>query len=132
MLVVDASVLAPALADDASDGDAARDRLRGEGLVAPEILDLEVLSVIRRQLLAGGLDTRRAALAITDLLDLPVRRIPHRWLIKRCWELRANLTTYDAAYVAVAELLGLVFITADARLAAAPGLRCDVELLGQS
>ena len=132
MLVVDASVLAPSLADDGPDGDTARARLRGEALVAPEVVDLEVLSVIRRQLLAGHLPARRAALAIVDLMDLPVRRIAHRRLLPRCWELRQNLTGYDAAYVALAELLGSVLITADARLAKAPGLRCEVEVLGQS
>ncbi|MBA2575400.1 MAG: type II toxin-antitoxin system VapC family toxin [Euzebyaceae bacterium] len=129
MLVVDASVLAPALADDASDGDAARARLRGEALVAPELIDLEVASVLRRQLLAGDLDARRAELALTDLVDLPVRRVPHRRLLTRCWALRQNLTVYHAAYVALAELLDLVLLTADARLSKAPGLRCEVEVL---
>lgn len=129
MLVVDASVLAPALADDASDGDAARARLRGEALVAPELIDLEVASVLRRQLLAGDLDARRAELALTDLVDLPVRRVPHRRLLTRCWALRQNLTVYHAAYVALAELLDLVLVTADARLSKAPGLRCEVEVL---
>jgi predicted nucleic acid-binding protein len=129
VLVVDASVLAPALADDASDGDAARARLRGEALVAPELIDLEVASVLRRQLLAGDLDARRAELALTDLVDLPVRRVPHRRLLTRCWALRQNLTVYDAAYVALAELLDLVLVTADARLSKAPGLRCEVEVL---
>jgi predicted nucleic acid-binding protein len=129
VLVVDASVLAPALADDASDGDAARARLRGEALVAPELIDLEVASVLRRQLLAGDLDARRAELALTDLVDLPVRRVPHRRLLTRCWALRQNLTVYHAAYVALAELLDLVLLTADARLSKAPGLRCEVEVL---
>lgn len=129
MLVVDASVLAPALADDASDGDAARARLRGEALVAPELIDLEVASVLRRQLLAGDLDARRAELALADLVDLPVRRVPHRRLLTRCWALRQNLTVYHAAYVALAELLDLVLLTADARLSKAPGLRCEVEVL---
>lgn len=97
MLVVDASVLAPALADDAADGDTARARLRGEGLMAPELIDVEVASVFRRQLLAGGLDVRRAELALADLVDLPMRRVPHRRLLGRCWELRRNLTVYGAA-----------------------------------
>lgn len=130
MLVVDASVLAPALADDGADGDAARERLRGHPLTAPELLDLEVASVVRRQLLAGELDERRAGLALADLADLPVRRVAHRQLVARCWELRSNVTVYDAAYIAVAELAGLVLVTADARLARAPGLRCRVEVLG--
>ena len=129
MLVIDASVLAPALTDDGPDGDKARARLRGHTLAAPELIDLETSSVIRRQLSVGALDARRAELALTDLIDLPLRRAPHRPLLARCWELRANLTVYDAAYVALAELLDVVLLTADARLANAPGLRCKLDLL---
>lgn len=73
MVVVDASVLVPALADDGVDGDRARARLRGEPLVAPELIDLETTSVIRRQLLGQHLDARRAGLALADLVDLPGR-----------------------------------------------------------
>lgn len=130
MLVVDASVLAPALADDGPDGDAARARLRGDTLVAPELIDLETTSVIRRHLQAGQLPERRADLALTDLVELPLRRIPHRSLLERCWELRENLTVYDAAYVALAELLDVTLVTADARLARAPELRCRLDVLG--
>ena len=129
MLVVDASALAPALADDGPDGDTARTRLRGESLVAPELIDLETTSVIRRQLQAGHLDARRAELALTDLIELPLRRAAHRPLLARCWELRQNVTVYDAAYVALAELLDVVLLTADARLAKAPGLDCQLDLL---
>lgn len=118
-----------ALADDSSDGDAARARLRGHALVAPEVTDVAVLSVLRRQLLVRDLDARRAELALADLVDLPLRRVPHRQLLRRCWELRQNLTVYDAAYVAVAELLNLVLITGDARLSKAPGLRCRVDVV---
>jgi predicted nucleic acid-binding protein len=130
VLVVDASVLAPALADDTFDGDTARARLRGQALIAPELIDLEVASVLRRQLLAGDLDTRRAEQALADLVDLPMRRVPHRRLLGRCWELRENLSVYDAAYVALAELLDVVLVTGDVRLSRAPGLRCQVEVLG--
>ena len=129
MLVVDASVLATALADDGPDGDAARARLRGQSLVAPELIDLETTSVIRRLSQARHLDLRRAGLALTDLVELPLRRAPHRPLLPRCWELRQNLTVYDAAYVALAELLDVLLLTADRRLASAPGLHCEIELL---
>lgn len=129
MLVVDASVLASALGDDATDGDAARARLRGERLTAPNLIDLEVGSVFRRQLLAGELDVRRADLALADLIAFPLRRVPHRRLLHRCWELRDNLTIYDAAYVALAEALEVPLLTSDSRLSRAPGLRCPVELL---
>lgn len=125
MIVVDASVLATALGDDDADGDAARERLRGEDLAAPEIIDLEVTSVWRRTLS----DERRAALALADLADLPLRRAPHLPLLHRCWELRRNLTPYDAAYVALAEALDVALVTADRRLSRATGIQCAVDLL---
>jgi len=127
--VVDASVLATALGDDSTDGDTARARLLGEDLAAPELIDLEVVSVLRSQLAAGLLDTRRASLALQDLMDLPLRRASHRPLLARCWELRANLSAYDAAYVALAEALDCVLLTADERLARAPGVDCEIELV---
>ncbi|MDQ6772002.1 MAG: type II toxin-antitoxin system VapC family toxin [Candidatus Dormibacteraeota bacterium] len=130
MIVVDASVLAPALADDGQDGDESRTRLRAQVLVAPELIDLDVVSVFRRLLFGGQLPARRARLALADLTHLPLRRTPHRPLLSRCWELRANLSIYDAAYIALAETLDIVLVTADARLSRAPGLRCQVELLG--
>ena len=129
MIVVDAGVLVTALADDDRDGDAARARLRGEVLAAPELVDLGVTSVLRRFVLAGGLPAGRAEHALRDLAELPVRRAPHRGLLPRCWELRANLTVYDAAYVGLAELLEVTLLTADLRLSRAPGLRCALEVL---
>jgi predicted nucleic acid-binding protein len=129
VLVVDASVLAPTLADDGPDGDHARARLRGHRLAAPELIDLETTSVIRRQFHAGRLDRRRAELALADLIALPLHRAPHRPLLARCWELRENLTVYDAAYVALAERLDAVLVTADARLVNASGPRCQLDLL---
>ena len=129
MLVVDASVLAVALADDAADGDRARARLRGEALVAPDLVDLEVASVLRGRLSGGHLDVRRADLALADLLALPLERVPALGLIPRCWELRDNLTVYDAAYVALAEALAAPLLTADIRLANSTGPRCQIEAL---
>ena len=132
MLVVDASVLATALGDDGADGDTARGRLRGQDMAAPELIDLEVASVLRRQLSAGRLDARRARLALDDLLELPIRRAPHRPLLRRCWELRDNLSVHDAAYVALAEALDVPLVTADARLAKAARVACAVEVLSVS
>lgn len=129
MIVVDASVVVTALADDGSDGDRVRDRLRGERLVAPQLLDLEVLSAWRRLAGRGHLDERRVSLALADLRDLRIDRVPHAALLDRCWELRQTMTIYDAAYVAAAEALDVVLVTADAKLAAASGPRCDVEVL---
>lgn len=129
MIVVDASVLAPALGDDGRDGDRARARLRGERLVAPQLIDLEVASVWRRQVAAGRMPNRRALLALEDLLDLPMQRAPHDALLHRCWQLRDNVTIYDAAYVALAEALGSVLLTGDQRLQHATGIRCTIEIL---
>jgi predicted nucleic acid-binding protein len=129
VIVVDASVVVTALADDGSDGDRARDRLRGERLVAPHLLDVEVISAWRRLAVAGDLDDRRAGLAIEDLRVLPLERVPHGPLIDRCWQLRHTLTVYDAAYVALAEITQALLLTADAKLAGAPGPRCEIELL---
>jgi predicted nucleic acid-binding protein len=129
VIVVDASVLAPALTDDGSDGELARGRLRGQVLAAPELIDLEVSSVLRRLVLTGQLTARRAEQALTDLVALPVRRAPHLPLLARCWSLRESLSVYDASYAALAEHLGTVLLTADARLSRAPGLRCAVEVL---
>jgi predicted nucleic acid-binding protein len=123
VIVIDASVLATALGDD---GDAARKRLRGQELAAPEIVDLEVTSVWRRKLT----DERRAALALTDLAELPLTRAPHRPLLPRCWQLRHNLTPCDAAYVALAEVLDVALVTADRRLARATGIRCAMNAAG--
>jgi len=129
VLVVDASVLAVALADDGKDGDQARARLRGEHLVMPELADLEVASVLRRQIRAGAIDGRRAGLALDDLAALPAQRAPHRPLLARCWELRDSLTMYDAAYVALAEAMQATLLTGDERLARAPGPRCLIQTL---
>lgn len=129
MLVTDAGAVVRAIADDGPDGARARARLHGEQLRAPELIDLEVVSVLRRLLATGRLDERRAALALRDLEDLPLERAPHLPLLPRCWELRHNLTPYDAAYVALAEALEVELLTADARLARAPGLRCAVSVV---
>lgn len=129
MIVVDASVLAVALGDDGAEGERARLRLSDEVLAAPELVDLEVVSVWRRQVAAKQMTARRAALAISDLQILPLQRSPHRPLLGRIWELRHGVTPYDAAYVALAEGLDTVLVTADARLARAPGVRCEIEAM---
>jgi predicted nucleic acid-binding protein len=124
------SVIAPALADDDADGARARSRLRGERLTAPELLDLEVVSVIRKALLSGALTRRRAGSALVDLVDLNLERVSHRPMLMRMWELHQNLTPYDAAYVALAEAIDATLLTADRRLSLAPGPRCTIEYLG--
>ena len=130
MIVVDASIIVTALADDGDDGDRTRDRLRGERLAAPHLLDVEVLSAWRRMHSLGDLDERRARLAIADLQALRIDRVPHTPLLDRCWELRPNLSSYDAAYVTLAEAMDVTLLTADSRLADSPGPRCAIEVLG--
>ena len=129
MIVSDASTVVLALGDDGPAGDVARQRLSGERIIAPELLDVEVTAAWRRHEAAGRLDPRRAALARSDLRDLPVERVSHRLLMERCWELRANVTVYDAVYVALAELLDAPLVTADRKLSNAPGIRCQVEVV---
>jgi predicted nucleic acid-binding protein len=130
VIVVDASVLATALSDDGLDGERLRARLDAESVFcAPEIVDLEVAMAWRRRLNAGWLDENGAQQALNDLAALNLVRAPHLPLMPRIWELRDNLTPYDAAYVALAETLDVKLLTADAGSTRAPGLRCEVELL---
>jgi predicted nucleic acid-binding protein len=129
VIVVDASVLAVALGDDGTDGQQARERLADETLVAPELIDLEVVSVWRRQVAAKLMPARRAAGAVADLADLPLRRSSHQPLLDRIWDLRHVATPYDAAYIALAEALDVVLVTADASLSRASGVNCEIEII---
>ncbi|MFC0531167.1 type II toxin-antitoxin system VapC family toxin [Phytohabitans kaempferiae] len=129
MIVPDASVLVVALVDDGDAGQAIRERLLGAELAAPELVDLEVLSVLRKLVRSTHLSAERAALAIVDLTDLPIERMPHMGLVRRIWQLADNVTPYDASYVALAELLSATLLTSDARLAHAPGPRCRIEVI---
>lgn len=130
MIVVDASVLANALADDSRDGLRARTRLLAEDrLVAPELIDVEVASVFRRRWLAGDLDDDRLAYAVEDLALIGIDRMPMRQLVARALNLRRNVTPYDAVYISLAELLQCPLLTADQRLALAPGPQCQIEVL---
>jgi predicted nucleic acid-binding protein len=95
---------------------------------APHLTDVEVLQALRRLHRAGTIEHAVAVGARAALLDVVTHRYPHDVLLDRVWELRANLTAYDATYVALAEALGLPLLTCDRRIASAPGLRCAVEL----
>lgn len=129
MRVVDANVLVTFLADQAAAGERARRALRDQTLAAPHLVDLEIVATLRKHHARGLLSAAHARRAVERLARLPVDRYPHPVLLQRCWELRDNVTTYDAAYVALAEALGVPLITADVRLVNAPGIRCEVELL---
>jgi len=87
---------------------------------------------MRRRVTTDGLGQRRADLALGDLVDLPLIRHPHLPFVRRVWELRDEVTPYDAAYIALAETLGIPFVTADRGLATASGIRCAIEVLGKS
>ena len=129
MLVVDASVLAPALADAGIDGRRFRTRLRGETIIGPDLLRIEVTSVLRRHANSGQLTSDQADAAFNDLLAFPITVFPTAPLLGRVWELRVSLTAYDGCYVALAEAADSVLLTADRRLANAPGPRCQIEVL---
>ena len=125
MVVIDASVLVDALLVAGP----ARSRLASDNLQAPELIDAELLSVLRRLVLTGKLQEGHALQALGTANQLGLRRHPSRSLWPRAWELHTNLSSYDALYVALAEQLNAPLLTADARLARAPGLRCPVEVL---
>ena len=99
----------------------------GASLVAPEMLDAEVLSALRRLAALGQIEEGRAQLALDVLVRWPVRRISHRLLVQLAWQYRRNLSAYDALYVAVARTRGFPLITLDGRLARAPGLGIMVQ-----
>jgi predicted nucleic acid-binding protein len=103
------------------------DIIEGNSLLAPELLDVEVLSVLRRAVLRRQLTEQRALQAIEDLLDWPIDRIPHRTLLWAAWQHRNNLNAYDSVYVAVARLSDAPLITADGPLARAPLLGIVIE-----
>jgi predicted nucleic acid-binding protein len=101
---------------------------RGETLHAPHLLDLEVTQVLRRLALEGVISAHRADEAIRDLLDLRITRYLHQVLLPRIWQLRHNLSAYDAAYIVLAEKLRAPLVTRDARLASASGHAAPVEV----
>lgn len=129
MIVLDASVLTNGLTDDGPLGAVARGELEGDAhWAAPAHLVVETFSAIRGRLLGGRISPERAADAIADLQALVVEAVPVALLVSRMWELRANATGYDAAYLAAAEYLDCDLVTADTRLRNVPGVRCTVRM----
>lgn len=128
MLVVDASVLFEVVADTPG-AVTIRERMRADSdLVAPQLIDAEVLGVIAREYRFGRLDDTAAAQAVDDLRLWPGERWSLAPLLTRAWELRHNVRSYDALYVALAEALDAPLLTLDGRLARVKGLRCSVEV----
>jgi predicted nucleic acid-binding protein len=130
VIVVDASALLEALLRTPAAA-AVEERLfdRRQTLHAPHLLDLEVAQVLRRYAMTGLVHADRCRMALSDLADFPLHRYAHEFMLPRIWELQANLTAYDAAYVALAEALDAPLLTRDEGLAAAPGHRARIELV---
>ena len=124
-VVVDASLVLAGLTDDGSPGQWAREQLRPRPLLAPQLLPAEVTSGLRRLTLAGRLHEKSARTALDEAAMLDVDLYPFAPLRDRVWELRNNLRTYDAWYVALAEAYECPLATLDHRLVAAAGPRCD-------
>jgi predicted nucleic acid-binding protein len=123
-LVVDASVLVRLLLQSGQRGAAVQGSIDEEDLHAPHLIDLEVTSALRRLRADGAISAGQSDRAVRALPHAPVLRYPHGPLVTRIWDLRANLTAYDAAYVALAEVLACPLLTSDEGLATAPGPRC--------
>jgi predicted nucleic acid-binding protein len=130
VIVIDASALLEALLRTSA-AKAGEDRLFAprQTLHAPHLFDVEVAQVIRRYAASGEISGERGRMALADLADLPLRRYPHDFLLPRIWDLRNNLTAYDAAYVALAAALDVPLLTRDRRLAAAAGHRARIEVV---
>ena len=130
MIVVDASALLEVLLRT-SRAETIESRFfdGSEPLHSPHLLDVEVAQVIRRYTMLGALDVVRAQAALDDLADFPIQHHSHGFLLRRVWDLRANLTAYDAIYVALAETLEATLLTHDRRLATAARRHVTVELV---
>ncbi len=129
-MVIDSSAALELLLDTAR-GRRLNERIRAESVEihAPHLVDLEIAQVLRRYVLRGSLDAARGMRALRHWRSLQVERYEHRRFLDRVWELRHNVSAYDAVYVALAEALSTVLLTADRRLAAAPGLAGRIELI---
>ena len=125
-IVCDASALVAMLVDGGSDGEWATSVLSGADLLAPHLVLFEAANVLRRLAAAGLVSADQAAQGHIDLVDLQMELWPYELLAARSWQLRDNLSIYDASYVAVAELSGATLATLDGRIGRAPGLRCEV------
>jgi predicted nucleic acid-binding protein len=130
LIVIDASVLANVVGDDGTDGQRARLEFRHAGdVAAPDLADIETVAVLRKRWIAGTVSDQRFAAAVDDLGQLDIDRYPALRFMRRAYELRANVTVYDSAYVALAEALSCELLTADQRLANASGPRCTIRVL---
>jgi predicted nucleic acid-binding protein len=114
------------LLDGGPDGEWVTDAVAGAELAAPSLVGFETANIIRRHELAEIVSADQAAQAHADLLDLAIEMWPFELLAERAWQLRHNLSSYDASYVALAELIGAALVTLDERIGGAPGLQCEI------
>lgn len=128
-IVADTSALLPALVDAGSAGQAARAALNVPDLIAPALIDVEVVHALRGRVRGGKLPARIAVQAIADLRRIPMERCDMLPLLDRVWQLRENLTSYDATFVALAEAFDAVLVTGDERLAKSTGPRCAFQIV---
>ena len=129
MIVVDVSVLTNAFTDDGPVGARSRAELaRDAHWAAPQHLVVEVFSAVRGRWLSQKISEKRAEDALSALVSTTIDLVAAKPLLTRMWEMRDNVSGYDAAYLAVAETFGCALVTADARLARVPDLRCEVRL----
>jgi predicted nucleic acid-binding protein len=124
-IVVDASAVVALLVDGGKAGEWVGATIAEQDLIAPALMEFEVANILRRHELAGLIDATTAAMAHQDLLDLAVEPWPYQPLAARVWQLRHNVTAYDGAYVALAELVEATLVTLDNRLATSPGPTCN-------
>ena len=130
MIVLDSSAAVAVLLNLGAGARRIRERIDREddGLHVPHLFEVEVMSVLRRYAMRHGLSERRGRELLEDLTTMSLYRYPHTAMLRRIWELRGNVSAYDAAYVALAETLEATLVTRDARLARAPGIRAEVEV----
>ncbi len=132
MIVLDASAAVAVLLNLGAGATRIRERMRREddGLHVPHLFEMEVLNALRHHALRHGISEGRGLELLEDLTTMSVSRYAHTAMLPRIWELRDNVSAYDAAYIALAETPEAPLVTRDARLDRAPGIRAEVEVYG--
>jgi predicted nucleic acid-binding protein len=128
LVVIDSSALVALFTDAGDLGEWVARSIAGAALSAPQLVQFECANILRRKERSGEIDASAAALAHADLLALPVKLWPYSLLAERAWQLRKHVTVYDAAYVALAELIAAPLVTLDQRLGRTHGVRCEFQL----
>ena len=132
MIVLDASAAVAVLLNLGAGARPIRERMEREddGLHVPHLFEIEVLNALRNYALRHGISEGRRLELLEDLTTMSISRYAHTAMLPRIWELRNNVSAYDAAYIVLAETLEAPLVTRDARLARAPGIRAEVEVYG--